>query len=204
MNQEELNQNLVANLKQLLEETNLPLQEISALTKIPISTLYSIVNKTSCDPRLSTLYALSKFFNVTLSQLIGEISLNWKEINIPLITWNNLNSKKRSIDFNLCSNTKFISTQYNSSNPIFALVLNSKISHIYRENSILIIEITDTFYNGETAVISISFTTPTIKKIVMEGPSVYLESITHNLPLVEYTKDSCHIFGIIREVRSAV
>ncbi len=95
MNIQELQKNIVQNLKYLLESTKISIQDLSKITKVPISTLYSIINGISNDPKLSTLYALSEFFDITLSQLIGEISINWNEHNVPIIEWDNIDVHKK-------------------------------------------------------------------------------------------------------------
>lgn len=191
---------LILNLKRLVEETAISLPELSKFTQLPNSTIYSIISGTSSDPRLSTLLSLATFFNVTLSQLIGETPLNGLEHNVPLLSWNDLDPKN-GIEFTITTNTKYISTHYETKNPLFGLNIGSEISYLYKEKSIVIIEASSDFKNGDTVLISINQTSPVIKRIILDGPNSYLEALSGSIPLQKYDKDSSLIFGIIRETR---
>lgn len=200
MDKDHLSKNLISNLERLLAESSLNLRELAGLTKIPVSTLYSIITGSSNDPKLSTLYSISTFFNVNISQLVGEVSLNINEINIPILSWNKINSQKGCVEFDINSTTKFISVECRTKNPMFALYANNNFSYKYKEDSLVIIEISQDFKNGDIILLSINRTNPIFKKAIVEGQHTYLESISYDIPIEKYNNDY-KVFGIVREIR---
>lgn len=197
-----LTDNLIRNIQYLMKESNLNLQELANLTKIPMSTLYSIINGSSNDPKLSTLLGISTFFNINLSQLIGELSLNLNEINIPIVSWENINPKTGIVEINIDFHTKFISVEAIAKNPMFAIYSSNKFSYRYKEDSLIIIEMTDEFKHLDIILLSINKTEPVFKKIIVEGPSVYLQSLSIDIPIIVFDQATCKIFGVVREIRA--
>ncbi len=98
-------------------------------------------------------------------------------------------------------NTSFIAWHLVTKNLTFALHINNKISDIYKENTVIIVEETDQYINNDLVILSINYSENTIKKIIKEDGKLYLESITGKLPIQEYENKNTHIFGIIKETR---
>lgn len=109
--------------------------------------------------------------------------------------------KKKVINHKINENTNFISSNLITKNLVFALRVDSKVSGIYKENSIIVVEETDQYINNDLIILSINNSDPTIKKIIKEGAEVFLESITSKLPIQQYDNKNTHIFGIIKETR---
>lgn len=195
-----LSMNLIRNLERLIKESNLNLKELSKLIKIPVSTLYSIITGSSNDPKLFTVYSISTFFNINISQLIGELPLNINEINIPIISWDNVNPQKGCVEFDINSNTKFVSVECRTQHPMFALYASNNFSYKYKDDSLIVIEISQNFKNGDIILLSINKTNPIFKKAIVEGPCIYLESISHDIPVIKFNNDY-KVFGIVREIR---
>lgn len=65
---------------------------------------------------------------------------------------------------------------------------------------ILILEITQNFQANDIIVVCIKNTQAILKKVIQEGPSIYLESISYNIPAIEFD-NTMKVVGIAREVR---
>ena len=196
-----LSDKLVKNINILIKESGINQVELAKLAKIPYSTLNGIVTGSSVNPRLYTLSDLARVFNVHISQLIGEIPLNFSEVTIPILEWHDINITTGSIDFHITQDTRFISCALHSTNLLFALRIEANISDRYKDNSILLIERTTNYINNDLVLLSINQSAPIIKKIIKEGNDVYLESISNNIPLQIFHQETAKIFGVIRETR---
>ena len=196
-----LSDKLIKNITYLVNKSGLSQLEIAALAKIPSTTLNGIIIGTSINPKLHTLAAIARVFDIHVAQLIGEVPLNFSEITIPIFNWLDLDIQKKVINHKIDENTNFISSGLITKNLVFALKVNSKISDIYRENSTIILEETDQYINNDLVILSINNSEPSIKKIIKEGAEVFLESVTSKLPIQQYDHKNTHIFGIIRETR---
>jgi SOS-response transcriptional repressor LexA len=196
-----LSDKLIKNITYLVNKSRLSQLEIAALAKIPSTTLNGIIIGTSINPKLHTLAAIARVFDIHVAQLIGEVPLNFSEITIPILNWPDLDVQKKVINHKVDENTNFISSGLITKNLVFALKVNSKISDIYRENSTIILEETDQYINNDLVILSINNSEPSIKKIIKEGAEVFLESVTSKLPIQQYDHKNTHIFGIIRETR---
>lgn len=85
MKKEDLYDRVTNNLDYLLKKMNVTIKELAAFIEIPASTIYAIINKTTTEPRLHTIVNIATFFNINVSQLIGEIPFNHPNINIPIL-----------------------------------------------------------------------------------------------------------------------
>jgi SOS-response transcriptional repressor LexA len=197
----QLSDKLLKNITYLVHKLGLTQFEIATLAKIAPSTLNGIITGHSINPKLHTLGALARFFDIKVAQLIGEVPLNFSEITIPILHWHDLDIQKKVIQYKIDENTNFLSSGIISKNLVFALQVNNKISTIYSENTIIIVEETNQYNNNDLVIISVNNSEPSIKKILKEGAEVFLESVTSKLPIQQYDHKNTHIFGVIRETR---
>ena len=197
----QLSQKLLENVNYLINKSSLNQIEIAALAKIPATTLYGISTGTSANPKLHTLAAVARVFDVTIGQLIGELPLNYSEIAIPILNWQDLDIKKMVINYKSNKNTNFVYSSLATQNFVFALKVNNTISDIFKNNSIIIVEATDNYLNNDLVILSINNSEPAIKKIIKEGSDIFLESVTSKSPIQQYNHNNTYIFGVIRETR---
>jgi len=195
------NKKFVENLENLINESQISLLELSKLTGVPQSTIYSFVYNNSPDPKLSALCAISNFFGLNVSQLIGQLPLNHNIHNIPLLSWDSIDPNTGNIKNEFGRNTKYLSVDIRSENPLFALNVDTEISYIYKDKTIIIVEVTDKFKNGDVVLISNAKTKPVLKKVIMDGSECYLEAFNAAIPVQKYAKEVTNIIGIVRETR---
>src|SRR5688572_17880951 len=71
-------------LSELIKTYNLSAPELERMTGVPASTIYRLLKKKDGNPTIEVLKKLSSFFLITVSQLIGEEPLGYKQI--PLVS----------------------------------------------------------------------------------------------------------------------
>ena len=197
----ELSNNLTKNLLQLQKESGLTQLQIAKIANIPPSTISGIFIGSTVNPKLYTLAAISRVFNKTIGQLIGEVPLNFLGKTIPILEWQCIDVRKKTINYTQLHKTSFVSTNLKTENRVFAFRVDDKISSIYNKKSLIILEETTKFTHLDLLVVSINNSEPIIKKVLKEGDGIFLESVSHNIPTSIYQKSITHIFGVIRETR---
>lgn len=84
------------NLSSLMKELNIDDKELSEQCHVNAGTIKKIRLGQSLNPTLETLLPIAKFFDISVSQLIGETSLAEPErSNIPLLLWTDLETKTK-------------------------------------------------------------------------------------------------------------
>lgn len=91
-------------LKKLLSRSNLTVSDLSRHTGIVQPVIYRIATGETDNPKLSSLLPIANYFNVNLSQLIGEEPLEeenshdaLKNSVIPLLSWTNAHHYKEIV-----------------------------------------------------------------------------------------------------------
>jgi SOS-response transcriptional repressor LexA len=168
--------------------------ELSNKIEVSYSAVYRLVHKDIPNPNLDTLLKVSKAFDLSVSQLIGETPiknpLSQNSIkSIPLIKWedvvsfldNNTNIKTDNIHLLLPQNT-YISEK------CFALRANKKIEALFKVGSILIFDTLSKQireYDDKFVLVSSNNIIPVMKKLYVEGAKVFLQSVNDSIPLLE-------------------
>lgn len=168
-------------LSELLKKYNLSALELERLTGVPSSTIYRLLKDKGGNPTIEILKKLSSFFQITVSQLIGEEPIGCKQI--PLIQPSNIysfiNSPKDSkleldsipIDFPLSSKCFATLSQDNMMEP-FILV-----------NSIVIVDPEREVANKDfVLLIKNKNENPIIRQIISDGDDFYLKILNSNFP----------------------
>jgi SOS-response transcriptional repressor LexA len=197
----EIGKLLTKNLLRLQKESGLTQLQIAKIANIPPSTISGIFLGNSVNSKLYTLAAISRVFNKTIGQLIGEIPLNFIGTAIPILEWQYIDVSEKTINYTHSADTSFIFTNLQTNNRVFAFKVDDKISSIYSQRSLIILEETKDFTHLDLIVVSINNSEPIVKKVLQEGDGIFLESISHNIPTSNYQKNITHVFGIIRETR---
>jgi transcriptional regulator with XRE-family HTH domain len=196
-----LTENLVKNFNIFFKKAGLTQVELAKVSNIPESTIHGVRTGAYANPRLNTLFNIAAFFKINISKLIGELPLNFQEAAIPILEWHNLDIQNSKIDININDDTRFISSDLQSKNPLFALKTDLKQGNLEGQNDIILVEYTEEFYNNNLAILSINKSAPVIKKLIKEGQSIYTESIFANIPIEKLDLNKTKIFGIIKETR---
>jgi transcriptional regulator with XRE-family HTH domain len=183
--------NISDNMIKLLKLNSMNILELSNKTKISYSSLYNLVHQKQ-NPTLETLLRICSVLDVEFSQLVGDkelfsnTSTSIKEV--PIISCDTidsyLNGEQSSTNQ---ENTITISCSNKILNPCFALKAESLTRLL--NNSILIFEKANsdfTKYSNHIVLISLSGQLPSLKRLLIDGKSLFLESIDQNLPVREF------------------
>lgn len=77
-------------LQELMNKERLSSSKLSQLTGIPLQTIIRLRTDPKVNPTMASLTPIARYFNITVSQLIGdEETIN---IYIPLVRWDKLNN----------------------------------------------------------------------------------------------------------------
>lgn len=173
-------------LSELIKKFSLNALELERMTGVPASTIYRLLKNKDGNPTIEVLKKLSSFFQITVSQLIGEEPIGCKQI--PLIPTNEISdflnlsqdnkSKYRTIpiDFPVNSNCFATFSQDNMMEP-FILI-----------NSIVIIDPEREASNKDfVLLLKNEKDSPKIRQIIYDGNESYLKVLNSNFP-IEFTK----------------
>jgi SOS-response transcriptional repressor LexA len=200
LDHQKLSRKLVENLNNYLEHNKLNNAEFAQLSGIPHSTIYAASSATSVNPRLYTLFDLANFLKVNISQLVGQIPYSLQEIAVPVINWANIDVKTNQINIDVFKNTIFVSCSVFSPNRLFALETDLTNEFLGKNNTI-IVEETNIAKNNDLIILSINKSPPIIKRFIIDGQEIYLDSLSQNLPIQKFNKEISSIFGVIRETK---
>ncbi|MCW8385503.1 XRE family transcriptional regulator [Legionella pneumophila serogroup 1] len=169
-------------LSELLKKYNLNALELERLTGVPSSTIYRLLKDKSGNPTIEVLKKLSSFFQVTVSQLIGEDPIGCKQI--PLIQPPEIHSFLNSpqdrkfevdsipIDLPLSSKCFATLSQDNMMEP-FILV-----------NSMVIVDPEREITNKDfVLLIKNKNEKPIIRQIISDEDDFYLKILNSNFPV---------------------
>jgi SOS-response transcriptional repressor LexA len=189
------------NINYFLEKKDLNNAELARSVNISHSTICSMSNGSSVNPRLYTLSDLSSFLGVSIGQLIGESPLNSISNLVPVISWSDIDVELGRVNMKIDDDTKFLTYSFNSSNSLFAIETDLNISGPCAQNNTLIIEVTGQMANGNLLIVSIDKSEPSIRKFIKDGPELYLESLDKNIPIQQFFPTLTKIFGVVKEIR---
>lgn len=189
-------------LSELIKKFNLNALELERMTGVPASTIYRLLKNKAGNPTIEVLKKLSGFFQITVSQLIGEEPIGCKQIPLvpPSEIFNFLNhpeqkSKYQTIPIEFSVNTKCFATfsQDNMMEP-FILI-----------NSIVIIDPEREISNNDfILLIKNEQEHPVIRQIICDGNQSYLKVLNANFPigLSKINKHECKFIGSIVHYRT--
>jgi transcriptional regulator with XRE-family HTH domain len=163
---------IASNLKYLLDNYSMNILELSSKLELSYPPLYNLVTGRS-NPTMDTLLKIANYFNLSISQLIGDIpinkidSTNYSKI-IPLLQWTNAakflcerNSTQHDFKQLLISSEYFIPEK------TFSLYANERTEPLFKTGTLLIFnEITsDIKHYDNKYVLLLSDMFLTIKKL---------------------------------------
>lgn len=192
-------------LDELIKKFGLNALELERLTGVPASTIYRILKDKNGNPTIEVLKKLARFFQITVSQLIGEEPIGCKQISVipttEVLKFLNSNYIKTenypsiSIDFPL--NTKSFAT-YSKDNMMEPFILI---------NSIIIIDPERDLSNKDfVLLITNNQEMPKIRQIIQDGSEFYLKVLNPNFPIgiTKLRKKDYTFIGVIVHYRTSL
>lgn len=197
------------NLNLLMDEVHISADELARRTGVPASTIKKIRNRYNPNPTLSTLLPLTKFFAITIDQLIGNEPLPSSRekglhqtpahvLNfIPLISWLEAIGWPKTKE----KNHESISTEYAYSIDAYALLVEEDNWENLAKGTALLIDPTIKPEHRDFAIAyKTGQTIPSLKQILIDDGLMYLKPIVQGYNITPLT-DDYSILGIVVEYK---
>ncbi|WP_341750091.1 MULTISPECIES: helix-turn-helix transcriptional regulator [unclassified Candidatus Tisiphia] len=187
---EEYRKQISSNLKYLLDIYSINVLDLASKLELSYTPIYNLA--TGCgNPTLDTLLKVSNYFNISISQFIGDLPIN--KINstnylkmIPVLQWREV-SKFLCVQYSIKPNDKqlLISSEHLIPQTAFALHANEKTEPLFKIGTILIFDkaVSDIeIYDNKYVLLSSDKSPLTIKKLFVEESIIFTQSINTLIP----------------------
>lgn len=178
--------NLSDTLNLLMAQARINSSELARATGLPATTIKRMRNHEQCNPTISTLTPIAKFFAVTIHQLISGTSIqaNTSINRIPLFTFADAEKIKQGL-----SSTLSMATEKSLSPGSYGLTLEQALDPFPR-NAILVIDRARLPSSLDYVLVSKNTSnTLAIKRYVLEADQAYLLSLVPGVSTVPHTTD---------------
>lgn len=193
---------LSKNIKLLLEHHNLSISELARGTGLAKTTLFSLINDASPDPRIQTLMPISEFFNKPIEELISNKMALVPAINnekkIPIIEWDDIKKYLSSEDIR-CD---FFTIETTASNKSFILKTSKSLRPRFIDNTLLIFDPIKKYNDGDIVLIEDMDNNFIIKELYYDGTKIYMMPI--NPDQIEKPRYHSNEYQIIAVLTSSV
>lgn len=193
--------NLSTILKTLMNEVKITVTELARQTGVGQPVIHRMASGETDNPKVGSLSPIAKFFNVTISQLVGDDALDEDRLpgshnpfyrkwtKLPLLSWEQAAVWPHSrIPSEVSS---FVSTESIVSNTAFAIRMeDTTMSPRFPEGTLLIIEPTITPRDHDYACVLIPGESRIqFKEIMFDGDELYLKPFNKDFEVKRIGKD---------------
>lgn len=200
----------------LMEECDIDDAQLARETGIPASTISRMKINSNANPTASTLRPISKFFSISISQLLGDEPLpkdrlpgthnptGYTTVIMPVIEWdwitNWVESRGEGIKDKLQT---WISTEKEVTPNSFALIIPSDSYGLaFRKGSTIIVDPSQSPLDGDLILVQAT-NEPNIllKQLLMDGNEIYLRSVNPEIKSILPLLENYKIIGVVIETR---
>lgn len=202
-------------LSLLMAECDIDDAQLARETGVPASTISRMRINAKANPTASTLRPISKFFSISISQLLGDEPLpkdrlpgthnptNYTSARMPIIEWHLvmdwINSHCDNIKEKL---TTWISTEKEIGLNAFALIIPSdSFGLAFRKGSTIIIDPDQSPKDGDLVLVRNEKELILLKQFLVDGYEQYLRSVNPEIKGIIPLPEAYKIIGIIIETR---
>jgi len=202
---------LQENLARLMKHFKINMSQLHRQTGVPITTIQRIRTDPHANPTVTNLKPIANFFNISISQLIGDEPLpltegqgdhffrentaHWKKI--PLIswvdapTWGTASEPEHAI----------IEVDIDVSNQSFALVVEEENWNNFPKESILVIDPNLKIENRDFIITQIANQSScSLKQVLFYENGQYLKPVEPNFPVTPFTKEY-RVIGVVAQIK---
>lgn len=202
------------NLQQLMRiHGNISVSELARLTGIPQPTIHHILTGSTRNPRKKALEELSRFFSVSINELIGQEPLpavipdavkeNLQISTIPVIEWESL--KKWPSETVKIQDTQEILIDKKIDKNSFALVMpDASMEPLFQQNSLLIFDSGKTPKDRDFVIVFLAKDgLVAFNRLFIENNTFYLRQGLEDgsIKLTKLDKPNDQILGTLIEAR---
>ena len=203
-------------LSSLMEECDIDDAQLARETGVPASTISRMRINSNANPTASTLRPISKYFSISISQLLGDELLpkdrlpgthnptQFTSARMPIIEWEWIMGWVE----NRCENIKeklqtWISTEKEVGPNAFALIIpTDSFGLAFRKGSTIIVDPSQSPLDGDLLLVQTeNEQNILLKQFVMDGCEGYLRSVNPEIKNIMPLTEDYKIIGIVIETR---
>lgn len=209
-----MSENHIAKAIQLAMKTmGIKGRELARLSGLTFSTLHRLTSDNDNDPRASNIISICKTINISADELLGlkklsphlyskEITiLNNYENYLPLLTMEEASHWNHTVnDIYPDKWKKWYKTDLKTSQKAFTVYVSEQKAPIIPENSIIIVEPEFKIEEDILILVNTKGYPASIRRVIIEEPHIYLQSLNNQLPPTKKNKDQ-RIIGKIIQIK---
>jgi transcriptional regulator with XRE-family HTH domain len=187
---------LIANkLNQLLNENNISTKVLSQATDISVAAINNL-KRGEGNPTIGTLTAISRFFGVSLIEILGLTNLNPVQTPTMIVHLYDLRFADQQKAEHILKKMLIETPSNTDLNTIFGVVMsNNCLLPIYEKGTIFILANNSVVSDGDIVLVRIRNQINSLKRIFMKQNDIYLKNISIDDSIEKYEKDEIRILG---------
>lgn len=203
-----MSEKLGKNLNLLMAEARLNAEELSRRIGLPPSTIKKVRNGDS-NPTLSTLTPIAEYFDLSISQLIGDEAIPNSRIKgsykinpltltqVPLISWKDAISWPNK----LIEPQSFLSTEHSYSKNAYSLMVEEDgWENLTKDTALLIDPTLELQHRDFVIVYKNGQNIPTLKQALFDEGNIYLKPVQQAYNIAIFTTEH-KILGVVVEYK---
>lgn len=196
---------LSSNLKQLMAKEGLTTASLARLTGIGQPVIYRMISGETDNPKIATLIPIADYFNISISQLVGDLDLQQNRLEIskvPLLSWEEAIHWQEIIP-NRKNQRTVVTTDKVSDNAYALVTKDTTMQPKFPENTILIINPEVEPKNKDYVVVHLADQNEaTFKQLLFDGSQKYLKPLNTDFAVTPiHNNKTCHFLGVLAEAR---
>ena len=203
-------------LTALMDECDIDHIRLSQQTGVPASTISRMRTHQEANPTISSLMPISKFFQISINQLLGEDPLpitripgtfnktSFTSSRLPIITWANLEYWAEHGEHSFKPHlTSWISTEKDVSDTSFALIIPSNSLGItFQKGSLAITDPQQKPQDGDFVLFQAGGKNPILlRQVIKDGAETYIKSVNPEIKGTKPVTGTDEFKGMIVETR---
>lgn len=203
-------------LTSLMEECDIDDAQLARETGVPASTISRMRINSNANPTASTLRPISKFFSISISQLLGDEPLPkdrlpgthnptyYTSARMPVIEWDWIMSWIDTHGEDIKEKLRiWISTEKEVSENAFALIIpTDSFGFAFRKGSTIIIDPSQPPRDGDLILVKTkNEENILLKQFLLDGSEKYMRSVNPEIKSVTSLSEIHKIIGVVIETR---
>ena len=189
---------LADNLNKFMAEHKLSCEALCNATGIGVDTIKKIKIGKNQNPTIATCVKLAEYFNISVSELIGDFDVNFVKTKVdvtklPILSWAGTVTVPRAPAIGYCN-----VMGYKLSKDAFALKIDNEQYGAYRKGEILFIDPKVEPVNlSQVLVYKTGELVPDLKIMVLHEGKCYLKLLSYELNQTVLIDDSYTVLGVV-------
>lgn len=203
-------------LSSLMEECDIDDAQLARETGVPASTISRMRINSNANPTASTLRPISKFFSISISQLLGDEPMPkdrlpgthnptyYTSARMPVIEWDWIMNWIETHGENIKEKLQtWISTEKEVGPNAFALIIpTDSFGFAFRKGSTIIIEPSQYPIDGDLILVKAeNEKNILLKQFLLDGSETYMRSVNPEIKSIIPLTETHRIIGVIIETR---